>query len=99
MRPECLRLGTIGTRGRSGTHLHDNPLGWGPKVVGGHGPILADITTWGWVHMIPGAIIAVTGAGLFVGSSAARWSAIFFVAVIAVAQIVWSRRRRYGRCC
>jgi len=58
-------------------------------VVGGHGAILADITTWGWVHLILGVVIAVTGAGLLMGKTTARWAAVFFVAVNAVLQIVW----------
>jgi hypothetical protein len=58
-------------------------------VVGGHGAILADITTWGWVHLILGSVIALTGVGLLVGNEAARWFGIFFVAVNAVLQIVW----------
>jgi hypothetical protein len=58
-------------------------------IVGGNGAIIADITTWGWVHFILGSIIALTGLGLFAGSSGARMAAIFFVTVNAVAQIVW----------
>ena len=58
-------------------------------IVGGHGAIVADITTWGWVHLILGSLMALTGLGLFAGSSAARWAAVFFVAVNAIAQIVW----------
>jgi hypothetical protein len=58
-------------------------------VVGGHGVIIANISTWGWVHLILGSIIALTGIGLFAAMSAARWAAVFFVAVNAVAQIVW----------
>lgn len=58
-------------------------------VVGGHGAIVADITTWGWVHLVLGSIIAITGFGLLVGNMAARWLAVFFVAVNAVSQIVW----------
>ncbi len=58
-------------------------------VGGGHGVILADVSTWGWVHLILGSIVAVTGLGLFAGSSAFRWAAVFFVSVNAVAQIVW----------
>jgi hypothetical protein len=58
-------------------------------VVGGHGAILADITTWGWVHLILGVVIALTGAGLLMGKAAARWAAVFFVAVNAILQIVW----------
>jgi hypothetical protein len=58
-------------------------------IVGGQGVILADVTTWGWVHLILGSIVACTGLGLFSGASSARWAAIFFTGVNAVAQIVW----------
>jgi hypothetical protein len=58
-------------------------------VVGGHGAIVADITTWGWVHLILGSVMAVTGMALFTGSSTARWLAVVFVGVNAIAQIVW----------
>jgi hypothetical protein len=58
-------------------------------VVGGHGAIVADITTWGWVHLILGSIVALTGMALFTGNSTARWLAVFFVTVSAISQIVW----------
>jgi hypothetical protein len=58
-------------------------------VVGGHGAIVADISTWGWVHLILGSIIAATGLGLLVGSSISRWLGVVFVAVNAILQIVW----------
>ena len=58
-------------------------------VVGGHGAIIADITTWGWVHMILGAVVALTGIGLLLGRQAARWVAVILVAINAIAQIVW----------
>lgn len=58
-------------------------------LVGGNGVILADITTWGWVHLILGSLVAATGLGLFFAAGAARWAAVFFVSVNAVAQIVW----------
>jgi hypothetical protein len=58
-------------------------------IVGGQGAILADITVWGWVHLILGSIIALTGFGLLTGSGAARSLAVFFVAINAIAQIVW----------
>jgi hypothetical protein len=58
-------------------------------IVGGQGVILADVTTWGWVHLILGSIVACTGLGLFAGASSARWAAVFFTALNAVAQIVW----------
>jgi hypothetical protein len=58
-------------------------------VVGGQGAIIADITTWGWVHLILGSIVALTGIGLLVGNEAARVLGIFVVALNAIAQIVW----------
>jgi hypothetical protein len=58
-------------------------------VVGGEGAIIADVTTWGWVHLILGLLIALTGIGLLVGNEAARWAGVFFVAVNAISQIVW----------
>jgi hypothetical protein len=58
-------------------------------IVGGQGALIIDITTWGWVHLLLGSLIALTGLGLLSGNSAARVAAIFFVAVNAVAQIVW----------
>jgi hypothetical protein len=58
-------------------------------IVGGHGAILANITTWGWIHLILGLLIALTGVGLFTGSNGARMAAIFFVTINAILQIVW----------
>jgi hypothetical protein len=58
-------------------------------VVGGHGAIVADVTTWGWVHLILGSIVALTGMALFTGSPTARWVAVFFVTVSAISQIVY----------
>jgi hypothetical protein len=58
-------------------------------VVGGQGAIIADITTWGWVHLILGSIVALTGIGLLVGNEAARIVGIFVVSLNAIAQIVW----------
>lgn len=58
-------------------------------IVGGQGAIIADITLWGWLHLILGSLIALTGVGLLSGSSAARVPAVFFVALNAISQIVW----------
>jgi len=57
--------------------------------VGGQGVIIADVTTWGWIHLILGSIVACTGLGLFAGADWARIAAVFFVAINAGAQIVW----------
>ena len=58
-------------------------------LVGGQGAILADLTTWGWVHLVLGSVMVLTAFGLFTGSSAARWLAVGFVIVNAIAQVVW----------
>lgn len=58
-------------------------------VGGGGGVIIADVTTWGWIHLILGSIVASTGLGLFAGAEWARWTAIFFVTVNVISQIVW----------
>jgi hypothetical protein len=58
-------------------------------IVGGHGALIADVTLWGWVHLILGGILVATGVGLLAGSTAARLPAVFFVSLNAIAQIVW----------
>ena len=57
--------------------------------VGGQGVLVADVSTWGWVHLVLGSIIAATGLGLFAGAEWARWTAIFFVMINAISQVVW----------
>ena len=58
-------------------------------VVGGQGALVADITLWGWVHLLLGMAVAVTGIGLLTGNSAARWFGVLFVGINAISQIVW----------
>ena len=58
-------------------------------VVGGQGALIADITTWGWVHLLLGTAVALTGVGLIMGSGISRWMAVILVAINAIAQIVW----------
>jgi hypothetical protein len=58
-------------------------------VVGGHGVIVADISTWGWVNLIIGVALVLTGIGLLAEVEAARWAAIFLIAFGAVLQLVW----------
>jgi hypothetical protein len=58
-------------------------------LVGGQGVIIADVTTWGWIHFILGSAVAATGLGLFAGANAARMAAVFVVTINAISQIVW----------
>jgi len=58
-------------------------------VVGGHGVMILDITTWGWIQLILGIVVGLTGFGLLVGNELARVLALFLLALNAVMQIVW----------
>jgi hypothetical protein len=57
--------------------------------VGGQGVLIADVTTWGWVHFLLGSAVAATGIGLFAAANSARMAAIFFVTINAIAQVAW----------
>ena len=58
-------------------------------VVGGHGVIVADITTWGWISLILGIVLMLTGAGLLGGMTVARWTAVVVIAIGAMLQLPW----------
>jgi hypothetical protein len=58
-------------------------------VVGGHGTLIFDLTTWGWVQLILGALVGLTGIGLLVGNAVARVLGISLLAINAILQIVW----------
>jgi hypothetical protein len=58
-------------------------------VVGGHGVIVADISTWGWINLILGVALILTGLGLLGEVGAARWAAIFLIALGAILQLPW----------
>ncbi|HEX5820283.1 MAG TPA: hypothetical protein VFY30_00810, partial [Solirubrobacterales bacterium] len=34
-------------------------------IVGGNGVIISNAKTWGWVYLILGSLVALTGVGLF----------------------------------
>ena len=55
---------------------------------GGQGVLIADFTTWGWVHLLVGILMGLTAGGLFTGQSWARWTAVFFATVDAMLQVV-----------
>ena len=58
-------------------------------VVGGHGVMIFDITTWGWVQLLLGALIALTGLGLLNGNTAARWTGVALLGFNMILQVVW----------
>ena len=53
------------------------------------GLAIVDVTTWGWLTLLWGALIIVAGLGLLGGAGWARWLAIIGVAVNVVQQIAF----------
>ena len=51
--------------------------------------IVADITTWGWISLILGVVVLLTGAGLLAGMTIARWTAVLLIAFGAILQLPW----------
>lgn len=48
-----------------------------------------DVTTWGWVHMLIGAVLALAGFGLFAGAIWARTIGVIIASVSVVANFLW----------
>lgn len=62
----------------------------GPFFVAGQDRVLAlDVTTWGWVHLLLGAGLCVSGFGLFAGAVWARTVGVVVAALSAVALFAW----------
>jgi hypothetical protein len=58
-------------------------------VVGGHGALIFDLTTWGWIQLLLGIVVGLTGLGLLTGNAAARVIGIMLLAINCVLQVVW----------
>jgi hypothetical protein len=56
----------------------------GPKYI-----FQFDLTTWGWVHLILGVLLAVVGVFLLMGAGWARWTAVILAGLSAVANFAW----------
>ncbi|MGW0045577.1 DUF7144 family membrane protein [Rhodococcus sp. NPDC003348] len=48
-----------------------------------------DVTTWGWIHLVIGILIALTGFFLMTGATWARITAIFLAALSIIANFLW----------
>ncbi|ARX85062.1 hypothetical protein SMD44_04520 [Streptomyces alboflavus] len=48
-----------------------------------------NLTTWGWVHLVLGVVVAVTGWGVLKGMDWARGAGVGLAAVSIVAQFLW----------
>jgi hypothetical protein len=59
--------------------------------LNGGGRVLAlNLTAWGWLHIVLGALMLVTGVGLWAGASAsARTVTVGLIAINILVQLVW----------
>lgn len=48
-----------------------------------------DVTTWGWIHIVIGILVALTGFFLLTGATWARITAIFLAALSIIANFLW----------
>lgn len=58
-------------------------------VVGPEYILQFDVTTWGWVHLILGIVVALAGAALFSGAVWGRTVAVVMACVSMAASFVW----------
>jgi hypothetical protein len=60
-----------------------------PKVVtiSAQGFVIWDLYAWGWIHLILGVVMVAVSVGLFAVREWARWLAIVFAIVSAIAAI------------
>src|SRR3954452_4483694 len=56
-------------------------------TVQGRGVAIWDFTAWGWIHLILGVIMVLTGSGLFAAQTWARTMAVLCATLNAIAQI------------
>lgn len=61
----------------------------GYYVLGPSGLLVLDLTGWGWLHLILGALVAITGGALFTGATWARVITILLAGFNALASLVF----------
>ena len=54
----------------------------------GEGVAVIDVSTWGWVHLAIGVLLALVGLALFAGAAWARLVAIVLIVLNMLAQFV-----------
>jgi len=58
-------------------------------VVGRQWVFEFDVTAWGWIHLIGGAIVVASGFGIFTGNVAARTVGVAVATVSALVNFAW----------
>jgi hypothetical protein len=58
-------------------------------VVGKEYIFTLDTTTWGWIHLLLGALVCAAGFGLFAGAVWARTVGVIIAIVAVMANFLW----------
>jgi hypothetical protein len=58
-------------------------------VFANRGAVSLDLSTWGWVHIIVGAIVLLAGFGVFTGNILARIVGVAVAVVSLIANFLW----------
>jgi hypothetical protein len=58
-------------------------------VFANRGAVSLDLSTWGWVHIIVGAIVLLAGFGVFTGNILARIVGVIVAVVSLIANFLW----------
>ncbi|MEO3768365.1 hypothetical protein [Streptomyces sp. B8F3] len=48
-----------------------------------------DVTTWGWIHLILGVVVALAGLGILMGNEWARLLGVALAALAVIANFAW----------
>jgi hypothetical protein len=48
-----------------------------------------NLTGWGWIHLVIGALVLITGLGVLKNQSWARYAGIFFASISLIAQFLF----------
>jgi hypothetical protein len=48
-----------------------------------------DATTWGWIHLLIGIILVLSGVGIFTGNVLARTVGVIVACISAIANFMW----------
>ncbi|WP_405778571.1 hypothetical protein [Streptomyces sp. NBC_00859] len=55
----------------------------------GHYTYQFSLTSWGWIHLIIGVVLLLTGFGILSGAPWARWLGVAMAAISVVANFMW----------
>lgn len=58
-------------------------------VVGEEWVLEFNVTTWGWIHLLLGIVLIVSGIGIFSGNVAARTVGVIAAGVAMIANFAW----------